>query len=179
MTAVILALASWAGDRADATVIGYWFRAATTDDPTGKYEALTLGLMAIDDNQYTRKRADLIGLLYGSLLGQNVPGQVKRHARRTLARMDGLDSSVDAILRLAGAYKAAAAAKKQTDQSAFKVGGRTKLFPTGRPWPDEERLVDDLIAALWTQKSGGRSHFSGGFSRFTPPVGTTGRGFSR
>jgi hypothetical protein len=174
-----LVLVSWTGDRADAAVLGYWFRAAVTDDQTIKYEALTWGLMAIDGRRYTRKRADLLGLLYGSLLEQNVPTLVKHHTCTALAKMDGLDSSVDALLRLAGAYKAAAVAAKQRDQAAIKVGGLIVVFRTGPPLQDEEWLADNLIAALWTRKSGGRSHFSGAISRFPPMTSATERPFAR
>jgi hypothetical protein len=175
--AFILVLVSWAGDKADAAILGYWFKAAVTDDQTVKYEALSWGLMAIDGKRYTRKRADLFGLLYGSLLEQNVPTLVKHHICTALAKMDGLDSSVDPLLRLAGAYKAAAA--KQRDQAAIRVGGPIFVFRTGPPLQDEEWLADNLIAALWTRKSGGRSHFSGAISRFPPMTSATERLFAR
>jgi hypothetical protein len=118
-------------------------------------------------------------LLYGSLLEQNVPTVVKHHICTALAKMDGLDSSVDPLLRWAGAYKAAAAAAKQRDQAAINVGGPIVVFRTGPPLPDEEWLADNLIAALWTRKSGGRSHFSGAISRFPPMTSATERLFAR
>ena len=180
MVAFVLGLASWAGDPADAAVVGPWLEAAAADSPTARYVALGRGLRAIDRRQYSPGRADTLGLLYGRLLAADVPAATKWHVCRTLAKMDGLDRSVEALLRLAGEYKAAAAARGRADREAFRAAaGPLVGFRTGPPVPDEGRPADDLIAALWTRKSGGRSHFSGALSRFPPPAGGTGRGFSR
>jgi hypothetical protein len=177
MVALAVALASWLGDPVDAA-IGPWLEAAAPGSPTTKYEALGRGLSAIDQKRYSPKRADTAGLLYGSLLAADVPAVTKWHVCRALAAMDGLDRSVDDLLRLAGQYKAAAAARKQAERAVFRAAGPVIGFRTG-VWPDEERLADDLIAALWTRKSGGQSHLSGALVRFPPPVGGMLGGFSR
>lgn len=177
--AISLILMSWAGDRADGAVLGNWIKAAATDNQNAKYEALTYGLFAIDRKQYTRKRADLLGFLYGGLLEQNVPTHVKHQICTALTKMDGLDSSVDALLRFAGTYRAAAITAKRRDQVPIKVGERFQMSYFGPPLQDEEWLADILIGSLWTRKSGGRSHFSGGISRFPPMDSPTNRLFSR
>ncbi|MBO0699001.1 MAG: hypothetical protein J2P46_11450 [Zavarzinella sp.] len=178
MLATVLALVSWAGDRADAAVIDSWLKAAASSSQTVKYEALLSGLWAIDQKQYSLKRADAIGLLYGSLLVGDVPTLTKSHICRTLATMNGLDASVDVLLRLAEQFKAAAAARKQRDRALLKVGyGPGLLFQ--RREEDDERLADELIAALWTRKSGGRSHFSGAIPCFPPLRGGASQGFSQ
>lgn len=164
MLAFILALVSWSFDQADAKIIDYYVKAVASDSQTEKYVALSHGLMAIDARCYSRARVDTIALLYGSMLIQNVPSLTKTHIIRTLTKMDGLDSSIDVLLRMAGMLKATAVAKKQAEQTVFKAGSRFLEFPTGRLLSDDEKLADDLIASLWNKKSGGKSHFSGGFS---------------
>ncbi|HKA06362.1 MAG TPA: hypothetical protein VKD71_03835 [Gemmataceae bacterium] len=158
MLPLFFAVVSWAGDRADDVVIGYYLKAAASESKAVKHEAMVWGLAAIDRKQYSRQRADTIAQLYGNVLVQNVSSLTKRRICKSLAKMDDLDASVDVLLQLADSFKAEAAARPQPKRPEFT---------TGTSWLEKDGdVADDLIAALWTKKSGGRSHFSGGVGTF-------------
>ena len=153
MIFVIISILTCTADMMHRDLVASYAKAVVAPTPTQKYEIMSRALTQLERRMYSAKRADAIGLLYASLLVQDIPKATKLRICHCLSQMSGLDSSIDGILLFAQEFRAEADSLPQVN--------RLRVNRFNRTLKDAE-LVDDLIRSLQTQKQGNR-HMQGGF----------------
>jgi hypothetical protein len=138
----------------DSYLIEAYAKAVASKSQAEKFQILSLALERIRRGQYSRRCADSIGLLYASLLIQDMPKSINLSVCDRLSEMEGLKSSVDGIISFAKMFRTEAVSRPRVN--------RMRMDRLHRILEDVE-VVDSLIRTLKRTKGPDVSDMQGGF----------------
>jgi len=152
MMLIAVAIVACIVDKMDNDLIASYAKAVSARTPGEKYEIMAHALIQIRQKGYSAKRADAIGLLYASLLVQDMPKATKLRICERLTDMEGLNSSIDGIMLFAEKFRVEAKASPQVNK--LRVDRFHQILK-------DSELVDAFIGSLQARKLG-VSHMRGG-----------------